>query len=88
VTFTAVPTGLRWRWGRLHAPGKRRQTRRRLRTVEDAINAYAEIRTQAMTGTFVSRTSATVEDTIRQWLASRHGLRASTPGTLMCSSRS
>jgi hypothetical protein len=60
------------------ATGKCRQTRRRLRTVEDAISTYAEIRNQSVSGSFVPRTSLTVEDAIRQRLASRHGLRAST----------
>jgi integrase len=60
------------------ATGARRQTRRRFRTVAEAVEAYATIRTETAHGTYVARATTTVQQTIEAWLSSRHGLRAST----------
>ena len=58
--------------------GRRRQTRRRFRTVDAALEAYREIATDAKRGTYVARSSVTVRELCESWLQSRHGLRAST----------
>jgi integrase len=60
------------------ATGKRRQTRRRFRTVTEAADAYAAIRSAASGGTYVVRSGVTVQEVIDGWLAGRHGIRPST----------
>ncbi|MGI8869473.1 MAG: site-specific integrase [Mycobacteriales bacterium] len=53
------------------ATGKRRQVKRRLRTVEEACAEYARIRSTATAGSYVSRSRVTVEQVAAQWLAGR-----------------
>jgi integrase len=60
------------------ATGKRKQTRRRYRTVEDAIEAYNKIKNEAREGTYVGRSGITVEQVCDNWLAGRRGIRPST----------
>src|SRR5262245_56023770 len=58
--------------------GKRRQTRRRYMTVDDAIEAYGKIRADARAGTYVGRSSVTVEQACRDWLAGKADVRPTT----------
>jgi integrase len=58
--------------------GKRRQARRRFKTIDDAVDAYAKIHTEAASGAFVARTSLTVDQLCRDWLDGRHGLKPKT----------
>lgn len=58
--------------------GRRRQTRRRFRTVDEALDAYREIATDAKRGTYVARSSVSVKELCESWLESRHGLRSTT----------
>jgi integrase len=58
--------------------GRRRQTRRRFRTVKEASDAYLEIAAAARLGRYVARSSVTVKELSDDWIASRHGLRATT----------
>ncbi|MBN9620904.1 MAG: tyrosine-type recombinase/integrase [Actinobacteria bacterium] len=53
------------------ATGQRRQIRRRLKTVEEAIEAQAEILKQAREGSYVSRANLTIEQACADWLAGR-----------------
>lgn len=59
------------------ATGKRQQVRRRYNTEAAARRALAAIGDEAITGQFVARKTATVEQVCEQWLAGRHNLRAS-----------
>src|SRR4051794_23407897 len=58
--------------------GKRRQVRRRFERLEDAKNALTEISGKVARDEFVPRRAFTVEDLCADWLASLHGLRATT----------
>lgn len=60
------------------ATGKRKQTRRRYKTADEAIAAYNEIKTEAREGTYVGRSGVTVEQLCGDWLAGRRGIRPST----------
>ena len=53
------------------ATGQRRQIRRRFKTEEAALDAYAELRSQARDGTYVGRSSLTVEAVCAEWLAGK-----------------
>jgi integrase len=53
------------------ATGQRRQARRRLKTVEEAIEAHAEIRKQARTGSYSPRSTLTVGALCQEWLSGR-----------------
>lgn len=57
--------------------GKRRQTRRRFRTEQEARKAFSTISAEAHAGTFVPRKTLTVAEVIDSYLESRHTLRAS-----------
>lgn len=57
--------------------GKRRQTRRRFRTEQEARKALSTISAEAHSGTFVPRKTLTVAEVIDSYLESRHTLRAS-----------
>jgi len=58
--------------------GRRRQTRRRFRTADDALAAYREVSSAARADRYVVRSSATVKELCDDWIAGRHGLRATT----------
>jgi integrase len=60
------------------ATGNRRQTRRRYETLDEAIEAYSKIKKEAREGTYVGRSSATVEQVIKDWLAGRRGIKPTT----------
>ncbi|WP_051569629.1 hypothetical protein [Cryptosporangium arvum] len=66
--------------------GKRRQARRRFATIDDAVDAYAKIHTEATAGTFVARSSLTVDQVCQEWLDGRHGLRPKTLAGIATSS--
>lgn len=51
--------------------GRRRQTRRRFRTVGEAIDAYGRVRQEVQRGTFVAKSSVTMHQLIEDWLAAR-----------------
>lgn len=53
------------------ATGKRRQTRRRYATVDAAVAAYNEIKSEARQGTYVGRSAVTVAQLCADWLAGR-----------------
>jgi hypothetical protein len=57
--------------------GRRQQVRRRYTTEKQARDALAEIQNSAATGTFVSRSTLTIEQLCADYLASRRRLRAS-----------
>lgn len=57
--------------------GRRRQTRRRFRTEQEARKALSTISAEAHSGTFVPRKTLTVAEVIDSYLDSRHTLRAS-----------
>ncbi len=57
------------------ATGKRRQTRKRYVTLDEANDAYAKISTQVNEGTYVARSSVTVEKACADYVAGRHKLR-------------
>jgi integrase len=59
------------------ATGRRRQTRRRYATAEEALEAYTAIRTEVREGRYVARTGLTVTEVCSDWLAGRR-LRAGT----------
>ena len=54
------------------ADGKRKQLRRRYRTEKEARKALAEIQGQVNSGTYVQRSTLTVEQACADWLKSRH----------------
>ncbi|WP_235870749.1 site-specific integrase [Rhodococcus xishaensis] len=56
--------------------GKRRQTRKRYKTLEDAKNAYSKISSEVGAGTYVARSTVTVEQVCSNYIAGRHNLRA------------
>jgi integrase len=58
--------------------GKRQQVRRRYTTERLARDALAELQNSVATGTFVSRSTLTVEQTCADWLAGRHSIRPTT----------
>jgi integrase len=58
--------------------GKRQQVRRRYATERLARDALSEIQNDVATGTFVSRSSITVEQVCTNWLAGRHSIRPTT----------
>jgi integrase len=60
------------------ADGKRRQVRRRYATEREARDALAEITGGAVDGTFVARSSLTVEQICADWLAGMHGIEPTT----------
>jgi hypothetical protein len=60
------------------ATGKRKQTRRRYRTVEDAIEAYNKIKRESREGTYVGRSGRTLKQVCEDWLAGRRGIRPTT----------
>ena len=64
--------------GRDPATGKRRQTRRRYATLDEAIAAYNEIRGAVRAGTYVGRSTVTVGELCDEWLAGRRKVRPST----------
>lgn len=55
--------------------GKRRQTRKRYTTLDDAKEAYAKIASQVDDGTYVTRSPVTVEKACADYIAGRHKLR-------------
>ena len=59
------------------ATGRRRQTRRRYATAEEALEAYTAIRTDVREGRYVARTGLTVAEVCTDWLTGRR-LRAGT----------
>ena len=59
------------------ATGRRRQTRRRYPTAEEALEAYTAIRTEVREGRYVARTGLTVAEVCTDWLTGRR-LRAGT----------
>ena len=59
------------------ATGRRRQTRRRYATAEEALEAYTAIRTEVREGRYVARTGLTVAEVCTDWLTGRR-LRAGT----------
>ena len=69
------------------ATGQRRQIRRRFKTVEEAIEAQAEILKQAREGSYVSRANLTIEQACADWLAGRRFVRARWPTMRTRSSR-
>jgi hypothetical protein len=58
--------------------GKRQQVRRRYATEQRARDALAEIQNGVAAGTFVSRSTLTVEQACADWLAGRHSIRPTT----------
>lgn len=60
------------------ATGKRRQTRRRYATVDAAVAAYNEIKSEARQGTYVGRSAVTLAQLCADWLDGRKGIRPST----------
>lgn len=60
------------------ATGRRRQSRRRYRTVEQAQDAYAKVRTAVRAGTHVARSNENVRDACAAWLAGKRNLKTST----------
>ncbi|MCH9667030.1 MAG: site-specific integrase [Actinomycetia bacterium] len=58
--------------------GKRQQVRRRYATERMARDALAELQSSVTSGTFVSRSTLTVEQACADWLAGRHGIRPTT----------
>lgn len=54
---------------------KRRQTRKRYASLDEANDAYAKIATQVNEGTYVARSSVTVEKACADYVAGRHKLR-------------
>jgi integrase len=60
------------------ASGKRQQVRRRYATERLARDSLAEIQNGVTTGTFVSRSTLTVEQACADWLAGRHSIRPTT----------
>jgi hypothetical protein len=60
------------------ASGKRRQSRRRFRTAQEARNAYAAVRSAVNTGTHVARSRDTLSDAATGWLAGKRNLKPST----------
>lgn len=59
------------------ATGKRQQARRRFKTAEEAVREYAKIKAQTHEGTYVGRSTVTVERVCADWLAGRR-LRSNT----------
>lgn len=57
---------------------KRRQTRKRYRTLDEAQNALAETSNAVRRGTYVARSPITVKEACDAWLASKHSLKPST----------
>lgn len=53
------------------ATGKRRQVRRRFKTADEAKTAYTTMAAEVQAGTFVHRSSSTVEAVCRDWLAGK-----------------
>lgn len=53
------------------ATGRRRQTRRRYITSEEALEAYTTIRTEVRDGRYVGRTGLTVAEVCTDWVAGR-----------------
>jgi integrase len=62
--------------------GARQQVRRRYNTEAEARRALTEIGDKAATGRFVARKEVTVEQVVTNYLAGRHGLRASSRSKL------
>jgi integrase len=60
------------------ASGKRQQVRRRYATERLARDSLAEVQIGVATGTFVSRSTLTVEQACADWLAGRHSIRPTT----------
>jgi integrase len=60
------------------ATGKRRQIRRRYKTADEAIEDYAKIKKETSDGTYVGRSTLTVQQACDNWLAGRHRIRPST----------
>ena len=56
--------------------GKRRQTRKRYKTLDEATAAHAKITSEVDAGTYVARSAVTVEQLCSDYLAGRHNLRA------------
>lgn len=56
--------------------GKRRQTRKRFKTLDDANAAYATIHSEVDAGSYVVRSAVTVDQACSDYLAGRHNLRA------------
>jgi len=57
--------------GRVSSIRKRRQTRGRFKTDTEVIDAYAKIKTQVRDGTYVGRSTLSVERVCGDWLAGR-----------------
>lgn len=53
------------------ATGKRRQVRRRFKTIDEAKTAYTTMAAEVQAGVFVHRSSSTVEAVCQAWLAGR-----------------
>ncbi|MCF8781256.1 site-specific integrase [Rhodococcus ruber] len=56
--------------------GKRRQTRKRFKTLEEATRAHAAIAGEVDAGTYVVRSAVTVDQVCSDYIAGRHNLRA------------
>ncbi|WP_338123189.1 Arm DNA-binding domain-containing protein [Rhodococcus rhodochrous] len=56
--------------------GKRRQTRKRYKTLDEATAAHAKISSEVDAGTYVARSAVTVEQLCADYIAGRHNLRA------------
>jgi integrase len=56
--------------------GKRRQTRKRYKTLDEATAAHAHITSEVDAGTYVARSAVTVDQLCADYLAGRHKLRA------------
>ncbi|MGV9714465.1 tyrosine-type recombinase/integrase [Rhodococcus pyridinivorans] len=56
--------------------GKRRQTRKRYKTLDEATAAHAKISSEVDAGTYVARSAITVEQLCSDYIAGRHNLRA------------
>lgn len=60
------------------ATGKRKQTRRRYKTIDEALEAYNKIKVEARQGTYVGKSPVTVRQLCTDWLDSRRSIRPST----------
>jgi integrase len=60
------------------ATGQRRQTRRRYKTVDGAIEGYARLKQQAREGVYVARSDLTVKQACEDWLADKRKIRPTT----------
>jgi integrase len=60
------------------ATGGRRQTRRRFKTVDEAVEAYAKLPRQAHESVYVARSNLTVKQACEDWLAGKRKIRPTT----------